>query len=1140
MIIAFALLLALLRWPIISVYSLNPGTSWRSETAFFAFNEYGTPLLWNLGTVSNDDDSTIYNTTIAPSILTNVSGTAIFSSSSSFAALMSNASVVAWGDPDNGGSAPAGLDNIKTIRSTDSAFAALKQDGSVIAWGEPDYGGSAPAGHSGVKAIYCNYGAFAAVKVDGTIVAWGNSKSGGNLTVPISNVDKIYSADTFFTAVQRDGRIEPEDVWPRQNFPLTETLYNVSAVHCGTYQCLAFVRNADDGTVHAHSWGSFNMSTYIPDPWEGEVHRIFTISRAFVVLDHNGTVTIIGDAEPDTPEASQDIVAVYTTDDNFVTLSSTGVAYYWDDTAPQRITGVRSIVASTEDAFLLLMDDTTPGKSLFAIGYYYAGGILPNYDFIDVVDVAASTDTFTVLQGNGMAIIWGNSRPDYELLPLENTKLIYGNNENIFSLCAVDDPDSYDCKAILYDYTCRAGTSYVAQAVPGTCFECGPGSYSSSPNATFCRLCPLGKFMPDRGATACIECKEGWYSAANRQSCIGCPVGKYNMIDGAIQQCTDCPLGKFSNSVGHADCAPCSPGRYAAKTGQGSCALCALGKYGQLEMAKNESEGCHSCLATTYTNVAGSQVCEDCPPGSECPNPGMINDDLCSPGKYALQKGSLSCTDCSAGRYQSRYGEAICEVCSPGKYGSVNGSTTESDCQSCPVGTHSGTPGSNACKPCDYHGYADVVGLSACIACSGTGMVSNSARTGCEMDPALAGPSLLETCFKKGLALGGSFFITAGFFAILCALQWRKRVYLSEPRQLQRRESNIGKARLGILKRLNELISCFSSGFSFGSEFFIIMGFSVTVPTLAIIMVSFRLLHTITAAVFITATFGPKRFRQSLDDLGITRRVGTLNVRIENEFSGENEVFVGAAMLTCLCDCSLLIFLPWRASEMFEQSRGYPILSMLRWCESIKVVQSIASAVCQLTFVLSDTDETVVMHAAASKAMIGMNIIFATSKAMYGIITLCLKDGLYRKTARKSRKPSLNDVKGEGGAEEREIEEGAQNEEGGDGDDCDVDDGGPDSRGVELTENPLHASITEGVRSSRAMTHSSPFGMNNQRESLDTVPSLPNSLGAGTTGDEKRGGAVDEEMYAALERRNKELEAEVRCLKATQAPRTEV
>ena len=89
------------------------------------------------------------------------------------------------------------------------------------------------------------------------------------------------------------------------------------------------------------------------------------------------------------------------------------------------------------------------------------------------------------------------------------------------------------------------------------------------------------------------------------------------------------------------------------------------------------------------------------------------------------------------------------------------------------------------------------------------------------------------------------------------------------------------------------------------------------------------------------------------------------------------------------------------------------------------------------------------------------------------------------------------------------------------GDGSGGDDGACDSRSVELVENPLHASISEGVRrSSRAITHSI-------------------SLGSEIT-EETRGGAVDEEMYAALKKRNIELEAEVRCLKAALAPFTEV
>ena len=74
--------------------------------------------------------------------------TQIFSTSSAFAALQKNGSVVTWGNDDYGGTAPSKVndapdtssDKVTQIFSTKVAFAALKNDGSVVTWGY-DHGG---------------------------------------------------------------------------------------------------------------------------------------------------------------------------------------------------------------------------------------------------------------------------------------------------------------------------------------------------------------------------------------------------------------------------------------------------------------------------------------------------------------------------------------------------------------------------------------------------------------------------------------------------------------------------------------------------------------------------------------------------------------------------------------------------------------------------------------------------------------------------------------------------------------------------------------------------------------------------------------------------------------------------------------
>ena len=66
-----------------------------------------------------------------------------------FAAILADGSVVAWGNPYNGGDCFAvqhQLRNVQQIQATAGAFAAVLADGSVFAWGNPQCGGDCSAG----------------------------------------------------------------------------------------------------------------------------------------------------------------------------------------------------------------------------------------------------------------------------------------------------------------------------------------------------------------------------------------------------------------------------------------------------------------------------------------------------------------------------------------------------------------------------------------------------------------------------------------------------------------------------------------------------------------------------------------------------------------------------------------------------------------------------------------------------------------------------------------------------------------------------------------------------------------------------------------------------------------------------------
>jgi alpha-tubulin suppressor-like RCC1 family protein len=145
----------------------------------------------------------------------------------SFAALKTDGTVVAWGNPTSGGdvSAPVGgpLTGVTSITPGGYAFSAIRSGGSVITWGQADLGGDpacsastctpAPAGSlsSGVRSINTTNEAFAALRNDGSVITWGTTSYGGDSSAPVggtlTNVTALTATDAAFASLRTDGSV---------------------------------------------------------------------------------------------------------------------------------------------------------------------------------------------------------------------------------------------------------------------------------------------------------------------------------------------------------------------------------------------------------------------------------------------------------------------------------------------------------------------------------------------------------------------------------------------------------------------------------------------------------------------------------------------------------------------------------------------------------------------------------------------------------------------------------------------------------------------------------------------------------------------------------------------------------------------
>ena len=280
----------------------------------------------------------------------------IYSTSSAFAALKTDGSVVTWGNSSDGGDSSTVSDDlssgVKQIYSTLSrnstdfggAFAALKNDASVVTWGYPSFGGDSSAVSdflsTDVKQIYSNNVAFSALKGDGSVITWGHLMGGGDSSsvsdVLSSGVTEICSTYYAFAALKEDGSVV---TWGHSDFGgdssnVTGNLTSrVTQIHSTER---AFAALKADGSVV--TWGDSryggDSSVQAGDLVSG-VTQIYSNHYAFAALKGNGPVitwgypTFGGDSSTVFDDLSSGVTQIYSTEMAFAAVKDDGSVVTW-------------------------------------------------------------------------------------------------------------------------------------------------------------------------------------------------------------------------------------------------------------------------------------------------------------------------------------------------------------------------------------------------------------------------------------------------------------------------------------------------------------------------------------------------------------------------------------------------------------------------------------------------------------------------------------------------------------------------------------------------------------------------------------------------------------------------------------------
>lgn len=262
---------------------------------------------------------------------------------------------------------------------------------------------------------------------------------------------------------------------------------------------------------------------------------------------------------------------------------------------------------------------------------------------------------------------------------------------------------------------CECDAGWEAEA--GDCSLCEAGSVKPTRGNYECTGCDIeGKYMPDRGGTACLACGDhSTQFEALRCRCDAGYTGDPKDPQALAPNCTMCPADYFKEGPGQHACEPCEDNAWSppGTSAQNQC-LCNVG-YEQ----KSPLDECTACEAGKYkdfnTDDESTGSCKACPEHANSPSTSVSRDAcVCNVG-FEGPDGEV-CTACAAGTFwQAILGGSECENCPAGKY-QPNASATA--CESCYASADSPNASTSIDNCTCNAGYVYVESLLGCSGCA--------------------------------------------------------------------------------------------------------------------------------------------------------------------------------------------------------------------------------------------------------------------------------------------------------------------------------------------------------------------------------------------------------------------------------------
>ncbi|MBV1777262.1 hypothetical protein KSF73_16190 [Burkholderiaceae bacterium DAT-1] len=378
-----------------------------SERGFAALLQDGSVRAWGSSIIAVTDPEKVSSAT---SSLTGIAR--LIAGRTAYFGIKSDGSFVAWGayrelnqdgnfvnlnDAKKGLTASkiAALKNVVSIASTEGAYAALLSDQTVVPFGDPEAGGEFTAWSAtptGVQQIVgTNYDFIAIYNKDtehpGSVVGADPNGAFGwaSGTDALVNVRSITANGFVGAALDATGKVTAfgyaNDVEAADSSSLADKLVNVKSVKA-TQTAFAALRS--DGVVV--SWGdSQRMGSSLAAVQSSltGVSALYSTDYAFAALKSDGTVVTWGDANTggDSSAVTSKLTGVLNIVANkysFAALKSDGTVVTWgvaskggdSSSVSAQLTGVRAIYATSLGGYIAIKKD----GSFVTWGDKWAGG----------------------------------------------------------------------------------------------------------------------------------------------------------------------------------------------------------------------------------------------------------------------------------------------------------------------------------------------------------------------------------------------------------------------------------------------------------------------------------------------------------------------------------------------------------------------------------------------------------------------------------------------------------------------------------------------------------------------------------------------------------------------------------------------